>query len=356
MHHRANLLPVLRVVVARVIVLVLVRSVLRHSDIPLIYAHKNKMRKGISLSIAFLYLLFIFAGCAVRDDVYSYDSSYDLLDANGIELPPLKPVSSQKIEEVARWARRLQVVTYDGEERPTAWSMINIACQYRALALEWALAYGDRKGFDAPPVLREDEITENNIRDLILEPSYESASINLTGPLATLQTLVLPDGTRISGEPFKNAWPYHHGVVVNVDGELKVIDLSIQDRPVTINEWIHSFVDPSVACFLMKDNEFDELWSYWNAIYNAMKPGNRPERLCGFTITPMFTFSSDQKPLVDVLRGAPSILKEQFDGFKQLIYREYSLIIDDEIVPEITSRYDSQPESVLCEWMELDCK
>jgi len=287
-------------------------------------------------------------------DDASEDAAEDMDELDGPEppVPPLRPVTEEEAAALGAYARRLHVLT-GGVLSANAWSMINISCQERALALEYALAAAETPLGDQPPPMNEDELTAGRIGELAANPAYDSAAINVTGPLIAEQTLVLPDGTSPTGDPISVTWPYHHGVVINVDGELRVLDLSAGDEPMPIDGWTHGFVDPAVSCFHMEEDEYNLLWGYWLAVHNSWIPDERPERLCGYTLTPIFTWRWDQDPLVDAVRFTPGAMLVQFEGFKTVLQSNYGITLADEEIPLVTSIYAPLPESVLCEWMDL---
>lgn len=284
----------------------------------------------------------------------SEDAAEDMDEPDGPEppVPPLRPVTEEEAAALGAYARRLHVLT-GGVLSANAWSMINTSCQERALALEYALAAAETPLGDQPPPMSEDELTAERIGELAANPAFDSASINITGPLVAEQTLVLPDGTSPTGDPISVTWPYHHGVVISVNGELRVLDLSVGDEPMPIDAWAHGFVDPAVPCFHMDEDEYNLVWGYWLAVHNSWVPDERPERLCGYTLTPVFTWRWDQDPLVDAIRFTPGTMLVQFEGFKTVLRTSYGITLADEEIPLVTSIYAPLPESVLCEWMDL---
>jgi hypothetical protein len=157
----------------------------------------------------------------------------------------------------------------------------------------------------------------------------------------------------VPGDPWPLAWSYHHAAVVNVEGEFMVVDLSTGNEPLSIDQWAHSFIPDDVECHLMDEEEYMKVWSYWLSVFSNFELPERPSRICGYTITPIFTYRWDQAPVIDQLRWTPSTLEIQCDAFKNVLAEDYGITIEDEKVPFFTSIYDALPEETLCEWMDL---
>lgn len=272
-------------------------------------------------------------------------------DAAAPLVPALEPLTREEAVAAAAAARRLLVVTEDGEEHPMAWAMVNWCCQERANALMYALATADRTAGAAAPRLDQADLTPDALTALADSAQAKAAAINITGPLATRQTLVLPDGTELPPDDEERyglyGWSYHHGAVVNVEGEPRVIDLSVGDEPLTPEEWARGFVDPSVECTLGAQEEFERAWSYWLTAYENRVPGPRPERLCVYTISPIFTFRTDQVFEPSPLMDCPDVLATQTGAFVTVLDAR-GVALPEEELPFVTSRYEPVSEAEQC--------
>ena len=277
----------------------------------------------------------------------------DCADSTNAPIPGMRPVSFADATALGAYVRGMQTVAAGGEPRGVAWAMVNTACEERTLAMQYAIASVSFPLSETPPVMREEDITPEHIADLAENAGIDVATINVSGPLIAEQTLVQPDGTPVSGDPFFIYWPYHHSVVLNVDGELMVLDLSVQDEPMTIEAWVRSFVTDDVVCVRMSDTRFQREWGYWLDVMGYSGTAPRPPCLCGYTITPIFRFRWDQDPLVDVLRWTPINLETQLDGFGFILESEYGLSVDASVLPLFTSNYASQDEAYLCSRVPL---
>lgn len=268
-------------------------------------------------------------------------------------LPELRPLSAEQAAALGAYCRKLKVVWEDSEPTPIAWSMANTSCQDRALVLQYAIASASFPLPDSPPVMHDTDITEEAILALAANPGIDAAMINIAGPLITAQTWVDPEGTPVAGEPQRPYWPYHHAVIVNVEGELRVMDLSIQDAPIPIDEWVRGFVIDDFPCALMTEEEYQPVWNYWGAAMSNWEPGARPLCPCAYTITPLFRFRWDQEPLVEAIRFGTEVMISQTGAFLTIMEWDYGLFPALEDVPDYTSQYVALNEVDLCAWVDL---
>jgi hypothetical protein len=70
----------------------------------------------------------------------------------------------------------------------------------------------------------------------------------------------------------------------------------------------------------------------------------RPERVCGYTLTPIFRFLRDQAPQVDQIRWTPSIMETQCEAFSFLMSDLCGITVNEGDVPFYTCLYAAQPE------------
>lgn len=275
-------------------------------------------------------------------------------DAGEPLVPQLDPLTQQEAVALAAYARRLRVVTPSAPgDHPVAWSMVNISCQDRTMALEFAVAQASTQPRPETPLLDARSLGADDVLALGERAARTIASINITGPLITRQTLVLPDGSVAPGEPGRFYWPYHHAAVVNVEGELRVLDLSIGDEPTPLPQWTRGFVVPDHECELMTQAQFDKLWLYWLPAFSNLIPPKRPDRLCGYTITPIFTLEHGEEPQTGAVIGAADAMFVQL-GSLQTRLRDSGVTLDDEALPDVVSRYTPQTEAALCGWVHLN--
>lgn len=272
-------------------------------------------------------------------------------DAGGPPIPTLRPIPAATATELLAYVRQLRAVADGGPPTPNAWAMVNWCCEDRAMALEVAIAAAETPLDDRPPDMVDTEMTVERITALAAAPAYDAASLVLAGPLVAYQQLVLPDGTAPPGPPEEHLWGYHAAVVINVDGELRVADLSVGDTPVPIDTWLANFVQPPVACEHMDEPAYREVWAYWNAALAGWELPPAPPVLCGYQITPLFTLRWDQtiEERAAVIAQVPATLVTQFGAFNSLLDMSHGIVLPPEQIPLVTSTYEARSIASFCE-------
>jgi hypothetical protein len=275
--------------------------------------------------------------------------------AGAATVPNLEPVSAETARSLGAYARRVTTVAQGSGPTPVGWSMVNDSCQDRALFLQYAVASAPDPVPEESPTIVDTDIDEARVLELAAHPSYDVATLNVAGPLVTHQALILPSGERPAptgrGGDTMYFWPYHHAVVLNVDDELGVLDLSVGDEPVPIDQWLAGFIEPETTCPLVSDAEYWDIWVYWNSNFNNFTPESTPARLCGYTITPMFTFRPHQTPadLVDQLASAPRQMQTLTGSLTTLLQSGYSVSLPEAELPLVTSAYTPGSLDEVCE-------
>lgn len=303
------------------------------------------MKKIIAYPLAALFALLAFCLC--------FECGGDGKPA----IPELRPISTGQAELLAAYARRLRVETADGVTRPVSWAMVNVSCQDRSMALQYAIASAPEVIGTDPPMMRAAELTAEHISILAASPRYDAATLIAAGPLATRQTYVVPYGGPVTGPAAFYYWPNHQAVVINVEGTLKVLDLSTGDTPIEIDEWLHNFIDPSVECFHLDAEDFHKVWVYWNTVFNNFppEPGARPEHLCAYTLAGIFTSRADQAPadLAEFIRNVPSEMQVQLDVLYYDLRRVHGITLPEADLPFVTSTYAPGTEADICTLVNL---
>ena len=264
-------------------------------------------------------------------------------------------MTAAQAEDLAAWARDMRARNTLGDEDGVAWSMINSSCQERAMALQYAVIAA-RTPF-ADPVIMEatDDLDalELHLLDLLSSAEFDAASINIAGPLATEQVLVLPDGEILDDVPHFRYWSYHHGVALNVEGEFKVLDLSIGDAPVDIETWWQSFVGPDITCVHAVADDYAETWAYWFWVYQSWNPQLNPRYECAYTLTPIFTWRWDQDMIVSQVASTPLNTLVQSAGFRTVLLDDHGLTLPDEDIPHVRSLYEGKTLEDVCNVVDL---
>lgn len=262
-------------------------------------------------------------------------------------VPELDPMSEAEVASLAARGRRLTVASaMDPEPKPVAWAMVNDSCQNRAVALQFALATAREPGAPERPLL--DSTATEDLQVLSRRHQRAFASLNVTGPLVTRQTLILPDGTEVASHSPMYYWSHHHAVVLNVEGGVRVLDLSLGDTTVPLDDWFAGFVAPPVECHLMAEAEWDTVWRYWLDAFGNLVPEGRPERLCGYTVSPIFTLAGEQPPQYDFVLQSADAMRMQAEALRNTLGAAGDALTDDQLA-DVVSRYESLPESAVCE-------
>jgi len=281
-------------------------------------------------------------------------SPVELVISQGKEPIPnpynLKPISKERAEQISVYVRKAKIRSEEGDLVPIAWSMINQACQDRSLLLQYLIASTPDPIPETELILDPNELTETKIQQVIAQPYVDVASMNITGPLIVFQNLVSTNEIPFPDEPMHFYWPYHHAVAVNVEGNICIIDLSIQDVPIPIGEWTAKLTSET-TCGEVSEEEYWEIWFYWVSLMSNWQVEETPEKLCGYTITPMLTFRSDQEPQVQGVKDALSTMVVQTYAFQSLVMDTYGIDVPIESVPFITSLYTPGTIDDLCSWV-----
>lgn len=284
-------------------------------------------------------------------DTESDSESEQSSDEDTPTTPKLTSITEEQAALLGAYARRLKAKT-GGLEAPIAWSMVNQACQDRTLALQYALAAADPTLEDnAPPPMDDTKLNLTEIEGLAAAPAFSCATINATGPFVTHQALADSDGAEVGDHSMFWYWPYHHGVALNVEGEIRVLDLSIGNAPVPIDEWLKGFVQNDVVCEHLSHNAYTEVWAFWNARFSNFETDSPPASTCGYTFTSIFTFRLDQTPadLADFIASVPSTMQTQSAAFQTIVQSELGVAVDSSDVAQYTSKYEPGTLEEVCE-------
>ncbi len=264
----------------------------------------------------------------------------------------LRPITREKATQIAHYVRKTKIRSDDGTLVPIAWSMINQSCQDRSLLLQYLIASAPDPLPETERILEPNDLTENAIRQIVFQPYIDVASLNITGPLIVFQNLISTKDISFPDDPLHFYWPYHHAVVVNVEGNICVIDLSLQDAPIPIGEWTAKLTHET-TCQEVSEKEYWTIWSYWLSLMSNWTPQENPETLCGYTITPMLTFRSDQSPQIQGVIDALPTLVVQTYAFQSLVMDTYGFELSFESIPFITSFYTPGTLDDLCSWVSF---
>ncbi len=240
---------------------------------------------------------------------------------------------------------------------PMAWSMINVACQDRTVALQYALASAADPGSATPPLMKEAELTNAHLDALIKNAPLRIGSVAITGPLIVDQTLTDAKGKPYTMTPWKAYWAYHHVPTVKLNGVWWVLDLSVSDYPQDLKSWAQQLVAADVTCQEVAYDAYQKVWSYWMTVLGSSwdPPKKKPSPYCAYYVSEKpFAWRPDQTPsqLYGMVRSVPSTMEVQLGGFKTLL-KESSLSIPNRDIPAVLSLYEGKTLQELCTWADL---
>ncbi|NBW81176.1 hypothetical protein EBR21_05425 [bacterium] len=165
-------------------------------------------------------------------------------------------------------------------------------------------------------VVRDFQITDiynDNYRFTI---PWGSISENCNLRAATVDYLI----ARLAEKTDIAAWDKHIASVVNLDGELVVLDLSVSQRkPIAVKDWIRSVAHKDADCPEVKRDEFSKRNSYWLMRWQFDSDFPAKKQLCGFTFNGSFAVAPDSSSKQEDLTRA-------FDGIRGLLKTNYASI------------------------------
>ncbi len=171
----------------------------------------------------------------------------------------------------------------------------------RVIGVPWAYLKGnhcaDRAfltfiGLALPPgpLSFRTELSASTVRRVSNRPAIESARVSFVGDMSLKHELGVPGGRSAS---FTLKWTNHEAVVVNVDNELKVVDLAMGQNPLSIVEWMEN-VRPGARrdCPQLTVAEAGAVRAYNVCRFNGWMPGRprpvcvAPSKPCGYVFRP----------------------------------------------------------------------
>jgi len=259
-------------------------------------------------------------------------------------IPELRSISSEDAYILADSAWKVQFVEPDGyHQRRVAWAWIQENCNRRASMVNFALSQGKIPSILPLP------ISEQLAQNIVQNPSYDSAQIFLTGPLHIQQQYVLSDGTKTDFQS-PTSWDHHIAAVINIEGTLMVIDPSLKREPVTIDEWIHSYIVSGLECPLVNEDLYREINSYYllRSQFNREKPGIR----CAHTFMKPFSLRPDEEltsqEVIDELEGARSLLYSNSEYLRTTLHELTGRNITTEELGLVTSNLIPMDDPEYC--------
>jgi hypothetical protein len=243
-----------------------------------------------------------------------------------------------------------------GAARPNAWAMINLECPVRTLAVEYALAIAPAEAqlAGATPTMITDELDDQAVQALADAPAVAAGAVWVTGPLYVEYRTVRGDGaTVLDSQAY--FWPYHVQPLVKVNGQLAVMDLSIGDAPVPLDDWLDGLYPDDVVCRQVDPGTFYGAHSYWIGAMQALPVTDdmRPDPPCMVTFAPLFrTFRPDLPLDPQLVRDVPQTMTTQLDGFLGTVRVDVPGFPEAE-APLVRGTYLPRSEAQLCADVQL---
>ena len=246
------------------------------------------------------------AGLSACTDPDAHDDGINggRADSPGLWSPALRPVTAAEAEALAQTARETLFVNASGATVGVPWTWIQENCNRRAAMIEHSVRAGRVKGPLANPVPLA------VAQQIVSRPAVDTAQIHLTGPLSGSEQFVLADGTTDSDWSTLTNWDHHIAVVINVEGTLQVLDLSLSPKPLAIDKWVRSYVPAAVDCPKLDEQTYAETNDYY--IARSMFSPDKPTHACGYVFRQAFGVRPDEAVTADAaqsdLQGSESLL------------------------------------------------
>jgi hypothetical protein len=248
--------------------------------------------------------------------------------------------------ELTSWVRQMRVSAFE-ETTPVAWSAVDMYNDSRLYAGQYAACGSGPLPFGDPITMyyvpfEEREAYEAELLQMLETAEYVVATINLAGPIIFEQRFLLPDGQVIpnsqtgSRPTYAFAFRAMPSPVINVEGELRVIDLSMGNEPLAVEDWMAHLVDSSTPCVHGDYDTYWDAWTFWLAVLLNYPVGPEPQHECVYTFTPALSRKVDGHIVIDSVASAPSQLITQFNKLRNLVVGAGHVLSDDEIAQVLT--------------------
>lgn len=192
----------------------------------------------ISLMLSLLTCVVMLVAACGKDDSPAPSCVGTLPDGTTVALCP---ISAEQAKVMAFYARQT-LVDSSGPLLPVSWSRLNTDCEKRMFVVQYTFSAGaDPSG--RPLTLRQEHFSEANLNQLARNPvnAVKGLRVTSTGFMGATQRLLHYNRTLASSKTNDIGWDVHFITIVNIDGICKVIDLSVGDEPIGIEEWLSGF-------------------------------------------------------------------------------------------------------------------
>jgi hypothetical protein len=236
----------------------------------------------------------------------------------------LPKLSAKTVEKFYSVIRDVQITdVYDDNYRfYIPWGSISENCNRRASAVDYVIA----RLVDNPKLtakeLTLDSAEAQRFPKWASEKKMTSANVLVTGPLNIQYKTVIwnkdfSGTTRVSERSDLVAWDKHVASVVNLEGEIVVLDLSVSpNKPIAVKDWINKVAHKDAVCPEVSRDEFQKRNSYWFMRWQFDMPFPATKELCGFTFNGSFEVNPEsttkEADISNVFDGIRGLLKTNF--------------------------------------------
>jgi hypothetical protein len=237
----------------------------------------------------------------------------------------LRPITRSDAKKWVRTALGFQYVSEGGKKYGVPWAFISgNHCLDRATFIAFTL------GID-PATTRwlPKTVSDRVLRRLEKNPTVETLNISLAGPIRGKVAYLLPNGRKLKTVQ-DIEWYAHTAVVVNIEGRLNVIDLSLSAEPMSIRKWVNAWLGPGTEAPEVSISDYMEIAGYYGKWSEAL-----PKYRAGYRLAPFFVESSPHPPPGGTIRQELESLKYGFamdySNFRVLLENEGIALGDDDI-------------------------
>jgi hypothetical protein len=133
----------------------------------------------------------------------------------------------------------------------------------------------------------------------ILERSVKNASssgqIHMSAPLSGFANIVDADGKTVVEGGY--AWTNHVAALINVEGQARVLDLSLSKTPVTVGEWTRAYLKPGIQCAVVDKDAYAKVLWYYTVKDQFPTLAPKPAIPCAIKFSKAFDADNAQEPL-----------------------------------------------------------
>lgn len=235
------------------------------------------------------YYLILYCAIVLLSTLGSIPWSHSAIRARAT--PNLREIPPEQAIQLAQNARNIRLALQGGAPFPVPWNWIQENCNRRASVLNFYFAQGGNPQPLPAPLLPA------FLSKVIKTPMFDSIQIHVTGPLMGEQTILdLKNRVRVIDKTLY-FWDHHVAALIRTGGEFKVIDPSVSDRPLTIQEWVSRYLPPQIAAICSVDPpELYQAVNHYFLLRTQFPNTNPPPKLCSIRFGYAYSQSLEKSP------------------------------------------------------------